>query len=166
MSLLLIAFTNHTTKGNNMTSMGEDYPKQQERARRIGAAMNLAHLRALAEAATPGPWEETGGARRDDVCMFPARKDGGFFFYIHGQNGKNGTTNQAADAALIVAMRQSLPALLRIAEAAERRSSWYREHGEGASVEEALDKDLDFDIEMEEALSDFRADPKVTGVGK
>lgn len=58
------------------------------------------------------------------------------------------TRDAVKDAAFDV-----LPALLAVVEIAKRRSDWYREHGEGASVEEAMDKDLDFDIEMEEALS-------------
>ena len=79
-------------------------------------------LKALINAATKGPWEETYGAQRDEVCSFVVRGAKGnepTHHFIHGQNGKNGTTNSDVDAALIVAMYNLLPQLIAVAEAAQ-----------------------------------------------
>ena len=82
----------------------------------------LEELKALINAATKGPWQETYGAQRDEVCSFVIRGAKGNeprHHYIHGENGKNGTTNSDADAALIVAMRNLLPQLIAVAEASQ-----------------------------------------------
>lgn len=76
---------------------------------------DLEALRALEEAATPGPW---------GVCHVPRKG----LSFVEQRNEHGVATADVAtlalshsvDAALIVAMRNALPRLLAIAEAAER----------------------------------------------
>lgn len=81
----------------------------------------IARFRDLLAQSTPGPWKPTYGAQRDPVCVFPIAGAVGnepSAFFIHGANGKNGTTNQECDAALIIAMHTRLPEILDVLERA------------------------------------------------
>lgn len=64
--------------------------------------IDIDQLRALADAATPGPWEGSGGDIWSDTHGFLSRDE-----------------LENADAAFIAAMRNALPALLDTVEVAE-----------------------------------------------
>lgn len=65
----------------------------------------LKNLRALHAAATPGPWKSHG------IAVHPAMNDSAF---------DHPTFQHYADADLTAAMRNAIPALLAVAEAAEK----------------------------------------------
>ena len=82
--------------------------------------LDLAELRRLHEAATPGPWRTS----REDMDSFVGSSDGGLesVAYIYRDPADRIPvigTSYRNDSRLIAAMRNALPALLSIAEAAE-----------------------------------------------
>lgn len=113
-------------------------------------ASERARLRALCEAATPGPWRETecrdgrqapgveelGIAALDDPRSY--LKDDDTWHGVVVCRGMDGPT-RAANAALIAAARTALPALLALLDAAEERAvDAERERGELAEVARAF----------------------------
>jgi hypothetical protein len=86
----------------------------------------VGQLRALLAKATPGPWEEVCAASRKHVCILEVSggtPPGGQYspprrWKIVGKTRPHAPTDQDANAAIIVAAVNALPALLAIAEAA------------------------------------------------
>lgn len=76
--------------------------------------LDLAHLRALLSAATPGPWESRTEVGHPGVRAVAAR---GAFDWVCSMQVSN-SPRYEADAALIAALRNSIEPLLAIAEAA------------------------------------------------
>lgn len=104
-------------------------------------APTYAELRRLHEAATPGPWKhwDADGVKWDDpnACGYDSREHHrGPPYYATGPRA--GSSEQAdADAALIAAMRNAIPGLLREAEAGRKlreRVKCYRCQEDGDEV--------------------------------
>ena len=75
-------------------------------------------LSRLHKEATPGEWSIENGKVQGDR----------FFATVHSYTARQ----DAANAALIVAMRNALPALLRVVEAAEKACEQFGPKGKGA----------------------------------
>jgi hypothetical protein len=93
--------------------------------------MTLEELAALEEKATPGPWKIND--RHDQVCVYESN-DRDVIVCSFG-NLKNHEI--AADAALIAAARNALPALLKIARAAlacYEEDDFITDQGEAANM--------------------------------
>jgi hypothetical protein len=73
----------------------------------------IERLRELLEKATPGPWEST-----DKDGLYANIREP----TIEAESGRVADMYDLCDAALIVAMRNTLPALLEVAEAAKAYS--------------------------------------------
>ncbi len=101
----------------------------------------IARLRALHEAATPAPWDAAAiGGRKVPAAVFVADRD---VAHVYTGTGPGRMVAQAfaedeghiANAALIAAMRNALPALLDVAEAAAVIAQW-------TTLIEPLDHDI------------------------
>ena len=90
--------------------------------------MKLEEIKALCNAATPGPWfVERGGELRDrhgSLVMADMAPEAGIF-------------NNEADAAFIAAMRSLAPKMLAVCEAAKEAQGFF-EPGHYRSLDEAL----------------------------
>lgn len=90
--------------------------------------LDLAELRRLHEAATPGPWDERGDENDRESSSYVVSEA-----YVDEEPGICGDCNKhwplvRADAELIVAARNALPALLARAEVYEAAVAWWKEH--------------------------------------
>lgn len=113
---------------------------------------DLAALRALLEQGTPGPWEVDPEVRTANICTIYHTADAQGWTHVSGEMGRNpDRAENTANAALIVAAVNALPALLAEVEGLRRdmatlsgalASSWYYGDWKAETLDERIQQDV------------------------